>query len=184
MVLPVTEMKSPADAGLERDAPSRRGHREPGRDAARALSEDLGGGLVLLAVAGVLGYESLGLGSGELGRMGPGLMPQALSVLLGVCGVALTLRALRAKAPRAVTVGGVRGPLFVLGAAGLFALTIRPLGLVVAAPLAVLVSALGAHERRLGEGALLALGLTVFTVVLFKLLLGLPIPLAPWLLGY
>jgi hypothetical protein len=66
----------------------------------------------------------------------------------------------------------------------IFGLLIRPLGLAVAGPLLVIVGALASEESRWFEVMLFALGMTLFCVVLFKHLLSLPIPLAPWLIGY
>lgn len=85
--------------------------------------------------------------------------------------------------------GGVRqqawrAPLFLLLAAAAFSLSVRALGLLVAAPLALVVAALASPDSRRGQTAWFALGMTVFCVVLFRLLLSLPIPLAPWLIGY
>jgi hypothetical protein len=48
----------------------------------------------------------------------------------------------------------------------------------------VLVSMSASAEKRWGQAALFAVALTTFCVVLFKLLLQLPIPVAPWLIGY
>ena len=60
-----------------------------------------------------------------------------------------------------------------------FAFTIRPLGLVVAGPLAVIVSALADKDTRPVEVAILALALTVASGLMFKELLSLPIPFDP-----
>jgi hypothetical protein len=65
-----------------------------------------------------------------------------------------------------------------------FGLAIRPLGLAAAGPLLVVVGALASEETRWLEVILFAAGMTAFCVVLFKYLLSLPIPLAPWLIGY
>jgi hypothetical protein len=76
----------------------------------------------------------------------------------------------------------------------LFAMTIRgyelgpvhipELGLVVATPLAVIVSGLAAKDTKLTELLLFATMMTVFCVGLFRFALGLPLPVAPWLIGY
>jgi hypothetical protein len=61
---------------------------------------------------------------------------------------------------------------------------VRPLGLVVAGPLAIVVSAFASDEVRWSETLLFGALMTAFCVGLFKFVLGLPIPLAPWLIGY
>jgi hypothetical protein len=67
----------------------------------------------------------------------------------------------------------------VLAGVLVFAATIRPLGLVVAGPLAVIVSALADKDTRPVEVAILAIALTMLSGLLFKELLGLPIPFDP-----
>ena len=115
--------------------------------------------------------------------MCPRIHPKGLAVLLGLLGALLVLDA--------VLEGGlplerwsIRGPLFVLGALVAFGLTIRPLGLVVAGPLAVVISAFASNEVRWGETLVFGALMTAFCIALFKFALGLPIPLAPWLVGY
>jgi putative tricarboxylic transport membrane protein len=78
----------------------------------------------------------------------------------------------------------LRGPLFVLGAMVVFGMAVRPLGLAVAGPLAIAVSAFASSEVRWRETLVYGLAMTAFCIGLFKFALGLPIPLAPWLLGY
>jgi putative tricarboxylic transport membrane protein len=65
-----------------------------------------------------------------------------------------------------------------------FGLAVRPLGLVVAGPLGIVIAALASDETRWGETILFGALMTAFCIGLFKFALGLPIPLAPWLLGY
>jgi putative tricarboxylic transport membrane protein len=78
----------------------------------------------------------------------------------------------------------LRGPILIFGALVAFGLSIRPLGLLVAGPLAVLISAGASNETRLFETILFGALITAFCIGLFKFALGLPIPLAPWLIGY
>jgi putative tricarboxylic transport membrane protein len=78
----------------------------------------------------------------------------------------------------------IRGPLFVLGAVVAFGLAVRPLGLIVAGPLVIVISAFASSEVRWPETLLFGAVMTVFCIGLFKFALGLPIPLAPWLIGY
>ena len=145
--------------------------------------QDFFGGLVIIAVAIFAFWAGADLPIGTFGGMGPGMLPKGLAVLLGLLGVLLILDA-RLEGGLRLERWSIRGPLFVLGAVVVFGLTIRPLGLVVAGPLAVIVSAFASDEVRWGETLLMGAVMTVFCVGLFKFALGLPIPLAPWLLGY
>jgi putative tricarboxylic transport membrane protein len=65
-----------------------------------------------------------------------------------------------------------------------FGLTVRPLGLVVAGPVAIVIAAFASDEVRWMEAIVLGAVMTAVCVGLFKFALGLPIPLAPWLIGY
>ena len=121
------------------------------------------------------------------------MLPRAMSALVAASGAVLALISL-------VTPGtelerwSPRGLLFVLGAAVAFALTLRgfdlgvvripALGLVVAGPLAITFASLADPETRLREIIIFAAGLTALCVLMFRVILRLPIPIAPWLLGY
>lgn len=155
---------------------------------ARSLAEiltrqDVGGGLIIVAVALFAYWQSSDLAVGTLGGMGPGMLPRALSVLLGLLGVGLVASALFEPGMRLYRFS-LRGPIFVFGAMIAFGLAVRPLGLVAAGPLAIVISAFASDEVRWTETLIFGLLTTVFCVGLFKFALGLPIPLAPWLLGY
>ena len=145
--------------------------------------QDAAAGLFLMALGVIALWGSAGLSMGSLGQMGPGMWPRALAALTALGGIGLFVGAF-------FTPGAglerwrLREPLFVLGAAVVFALTIRPLGLVVAAPAVVLIAALASRESRWIEAVIFAVVITALCAGLFKYALGLPIPLAPWLVGY
>lgn len=156
----------------------------PRRRSGRLKSpQDLAAGLFLLAVAAVGFFAAWDLKSGTLGGMGPGLLPKIVAVVVAAFGTLLIVEAFVTEG-QALERWSLRGPLFVLGAAIVFALTIRDAGLVVAGPLAVLIAAGADKGVRPVEIVLFAIVLTGFCTVLFKFLLRLPIPLAPWVLGY
>lgn len=154
---------------------------------------DMAAGLFLLAFATFLYWGASDLKIGQLRNLGPGLMPLVTAILLGVFGAMLLVQSLLTHGER-LQRWSLRGPVFVLGAILLFAATIRgvdfvvfkvpALGLVVSGPLAVFVSALADPQTRIKEAAIYALLLTAACVMVFKFALRLPIPLAPWLLGY
>jgi putative tricarboxylic transport membrane protein len=146
-------------------------------------SQDAGAGLFLIAI-GLIGFwQSLPLAAGSLSQLGPGMLPRAISVLVAVCGVALFLEGWFAGGER-LERWAVRGPVFILGAVVVFALTVRPLGLAVAGPLAVALSGFASRETHWLETIAFGVAMTVFCLGLFKFALGLPIPVAPWLLGW
>jgi putative tricarboxylic transport membrane protein len=145
--------------------------------------QDAAAGLFLIALAAVALWQGAELSAGSLGQVGPGMLPRALAVLTGVCGVALVVGAFMGDGA-GLERWHLRGPLFILGAAVAFGLTVRPLGLAVAGPLAVVIGAFASHETRLVETLVFGAIMTAFCLGLFKYALGLPIPVAPWLIGY
>jgi putative tricarboxylic transport membrane protein len=147
------------------------------------MRQDVVGGLVIIAVAIFAFWAGSDLPIGTFGGMGPGMLPKGLALLLGVLGALLVVDSWLEGGER-LERWSIRGPVFVLGAVVAFGLAVRPLGLVVAGPLAVIIGAFASDEVKWGETLLFGLAMTVFCVGLFKLALGLPIPLAPWLLGY
>lgn len=170
-----------------------RGRRRPVRVHAsmRGVSRDLGAGACLLGIAAVATWQGSGLELGTLRQMGPGMFPRVIAVMIGLCGGALGLRSWLRPDPveeRATPDRGRapawRAPLCLVLAATAFGLSVRPLGLVLATPLSLLLAAAASPESRRNQTLLFALGMTVFCVVLFRRLLSLPIPLAPWLIGY
>jgi putative tricarboxylic transport membrane protein len=147
------------------------------------LRQDFAGGLVVIAVAAFAFWQGADLTVGTFGGMGPGMLPRGLAVLLGLLGVLLAVDAVLEGGPP-LERWSIRGPLFVLGAVVAFGLAVRPLGLIVAGPLAIVISAFGSDEVRWRETLLFGALMTAFCIGLFKFALGLPIPLAPWLIGY
>jgi putative tricarboxylic transport membrane protein len=116
--------------------------------------------------------------------MGPGTLPKGLAALLGVLVAILAGSALLEKNAETIKRWSIRAPVLILGALIVFGLTVRPLGLVVAGPLAIVIGAFASDEVRWRETLVFGAVMTAFCIGLFKFALGLPIPLAPWLLGY
>jgi hypothetical protein len=145
--------------------------------------QDLAAGLFLVLIALFALWHSRELTMGTLRQLGPGMVPHLLAVLLALCGVALAVNAFR-KDGATLERWALRGPVFVFGAALVFAAIIRPLGLGVAGPLLIVISGMASHETRWKETFIFGIAMTAFCLVLFRLLLSLPIPVAPWLIGY
>lgn len=145
----------------------------------RRLNRDTAGGLFLLAVSALALTGSWSLAFGRLSSIGPGLMPRSTALVVGAFGVALVVQGATRLGDR-LEAWSLRGILLVLGAVAFFALTIRPLGLAVAGPVAVVLASLADPGTRLREVVPFAVVLTAASAVLFKLLLRQPIPVAPW----
>ena len=169
-------MDQPEDAGTPAGEAS-------GAPMTRGFNQEVGAGLFLIAVAlvGVLASSSLRLTLPS--GVGPGLMPRATSLILGGFGGLFVIQGLTTLGPR-LEAWSLRGIVFLLGAVCVFAACVRPLGLAVAGPLALIVAALADPETKFREVVPFAVLLTAVCIVLFKYLLRQPIPLAPFLLGY
>jgi hypothetical protein len=164
-----------------------------GRSWRIASPQDFAAGLFLVALGVGAWFAAGNLAMGTLRSMGPGMLPKSLAVLVAALGVILALQSLRVQGP-SLQAWSWRGLFFVMLGVGLFALTIRggvffgltvpSLGLVVAGPLVAIVSSFASPETKPKETLIFGLVMTAFCVGLFKFALGLPIPLAPWWLGY
>lgn len=161
------------------------------------VSQDTIAGLVVAAVACLAIYKGYALDIGTLAEVGPGLFPAALGTVLLALSLALVAKGFVSAPKEGLAMPGrwgLRALGGILGALAVFGLLIKgmsfgpvavpALGLSGATPLAVLVAGLADRETRWGELALFAAGLTVFCVLLFRFALSLPLPLAPWLIGY
>jgi putative tricarboxylic transport membrane protein len=138
---------------------------------------DFFGGLVLIALAVFALWAASDLAGQHGFRLGPGTVPRVLAVLLLGLGLAVTATG--------VFVDGEplakfhwRGPLFVALSILSFAVTIRPLGLVVVALSSFLIAALGTPETRWGETVIVGIVLTAGCCLLF--VVGLRLPFALW----
>jgi hypothetical protein len=140
--------------------------------------KDFWAGLFFIGVAAAFILAARQYGTGNMHRMGPGLFPILVSVLLGSLGLILSARAF--------AIDGLPVPRFYarpilvsLGAIALFGLALRHLGLIAAVAGLVLVAAAASRESRALETVGLAVALMAFSAVVFVWLLGLPIPLWP-----
>lgn len=145
--------------------------------------QDFAGGVLIVGIAAVAIWLGGDLPVGTLGGMGPGMMPRSAAALLGILGIALILISMFEPSP-VLSSWSLRGMAFVLGAILVFAYTVRPLGLAVATPVTILIGAFASSETRWGETLLFSFVMSAFCIGLFKYALGLPVPLAPWLVGY
>lgn len=141
--------------------------------------QDFMAGLFLVAFGLFCLWASSNLSGGRGANLGPGSFPRGLSFMLMGVGAIVLVQALTTIGPK-LEPWSIRGPVFVLGAVLLFALTVRPLGLIVAGPLALMVSAFAAKDTRWLPNIIFAVLMTAFCILLFKVALRLPIPVAPW----
>jgi putative tricarboxylic transport membrane protein len=140
--------------------------------------QDFVGGLALIAIAVFALWASSDLQGMHGFSFGAGTAPRMFAVLLLLLGIAVMVVGLVYDGEH-ITTYAWRGPLFVSLAILSFAITIRPLGLVVSAFASFMISALGTPETRWKEAIIVGTCLTVGCALLFPYVLGLPMQLFP-----
>jgi putative tricarboxylic transport membrane protein len=140
--------------------------------------QDFIGGLALMAVAVFALWASSDLQGMHGFSFGAGTAPRMFAVLLLGLGAAVALIGILQDGP-AMAHYSWRGPLFVSLAILCFAVSIRPLGLVVSGLASFLISALGTPETRWVETIIVGICLTIGCALLFPYVLGLPMQLFP-----
>jgi putative tricarboxylic transport membrane protein len=140
--------------------------------------QDFVGGIALMVIALFALWASSDLQGMHGFSFGAGTAPRMFAVLLLALGAAVALVGLTTEGPHLATYAW-RGPLFVSLSILSFAITIRPLGLVLSAFITFMVAALGTHETRWRETTIVGVVLTAFCSFLFPYALGLPMQLWP-----
>lgn len=171
------------------------GHIEAGPDAPGSARppRELAAGLVLVGFGALALWAGSDLPFMTRNGVGSGLFPRLLGGIVVVLGLAQTVIGLRERSVR-LAAWPLRQIAILVASVLLFAGTIRgvdlgfvavpPLGLLVAAPCAIVVSGLAADDVRPGELILFASALTAVCTGIFRYALGLSLPVAPWLIGY
>ncbi|MDB5651763.1 MAG: hypothetical protein JWL62_3283, partial [Hyphomicrobiales bacterium] len=80
-------------------------------------------------------WQAQELARGTLNAVGAGMLPQSLAVLVFLGGVGLVINSFLVDGAR-LERWSLRGPFFVFGGIILFAVSIRPCGLIIAGPAA------------------------------------------------
>lgn len=145
---------------------------------------DAASGVIFIVIAGLFALGTTKLAIGSPLRMGPGFFPLMLAGILALLGVIILLKAFGR--PDKTSLGRVpwRGALLILIAPIIFGLTVRgapalgipPLGLVPAVALVIFISSFASVRSTVKLAVSLTLLLTLFCLVTFQKLLGLPIP--------
>lgn len=140
--------------------------------------QDFWGGLALVAVALFFFWASSDLAGMRGFSFGPGTAPRLSAGLLLALGLGVAASGLIAKGSP-LQHFAFRGPFFVTISILVFALTIRPLGLVLTCFISFMVAGLGTPETRWIETTIVGIVITAFCSVLFPYGLGLPFQLWP-----
>ena len=140
--------------------------------------QDFWGGLGLLIFAAIAWWASSNLPGQSGFAFGPGTAPRLFIMLLAINAIGIIAIGVFEAGP-AIGHWSIRGPLFVLGAVLVFAVTIRPLGLIISTFSLVVVSAMASEESRWLETIIWGAVLSAFCAFLFPYVLNLPMQLWP-----
>ena len=140
--------------------------------------KDFWAGLIFVAIGGGFVLLAQQYRLGDMHRMGPAMFPTLVGALLAALGLIMALRSFaRDGAP--ISDFHARPIVVSLLAIVLFGIALQWLGLVAAVAVLVLIGANAARDVRQLDNLALAAGMIVFSVAVFVLLLGLPLPLWP-----
>jgi putative tricarboxylic transport membrane protein len=140
--------------------------------------QDFVGGVALMAIALFALWASSDLQGMHGFSFGAGTAPRMFAVLLLGLGAAVALVGVLSEGAHLATYHW-RGPLFVSLSILSFAVTIRPLGLVVSAFASFIIAALGTPETKWKETIIVGICLTIGCSLLFPYALVLPLQLFP-----
>ncbi len=150
-----------------------------GRGGAKGVlrsSQDFAAGLFLIFIALFALYLGWKLPMGTLRSMGPGMLPISLAFMVGAGGAALVAMSLTTDGEK-LTRWSVRGLFFIVASILVFAYTVQTMGLIVAGPASMLVAMMASEDIKWVEGIIFCVLMTVLCSLMFKTLLGLPIPI-------
>jgi hypothetical protein len=138
--------------------------------------KDLWTGVIYIAFGSAAIIISRDYGMGTAVKMGPAYFPTILSVLLILIGVVSLVRSfLKPGSP--VGAFAIKGLVLITASIILFGLIVRGAGSIIALPVLVIVSSCASRRFRWPYALFLAVGLTVFCVLVFQIALGVPLPI-------
>ncbi|MDB5508082.1 MAG: hypothetical protein JWL93_551 [Hyphomicrobiales bacterium] len=135
-------------------------------------------GLLLLSISALAIWTVSELDFGTAQEMGPAYFPLVVAGLLGAMSLFMIVKGLLTRG-EAVGHIEVRPLFFILASFLAFGLLVQPAGLIIAIVTQVALAHFASPDTRVIESILFALGLAVFSAVVFVHLLGIPVSLFP-----
>ena len=146
----------------------------------RGLRNDQVSGLLLLALSVFVGWENRAYPVGTLAEPGPGYLPLALAIFLGLTGLLIVANGSGSAPFSEMRWPEFRRAVIVLAACGVAAVALEHLGYRLTM-MALLVFFLGVVERRKPMAvAAVAIGFSLVSYLLFATWLLVPLPRGPW----
>lgn len=129
-------------------------------------------GIILTAIGVFAAVYAQRYNMGTLARMGPGLFPYALGVLLTLIGLALAVVSFFESLDDEPIKIEWRKATIILGSILVFALLLRPTGIVIATAISTFIATLADQKLNFKKRSLITALVTIITVVIFYYLLN------------
>lgn len=142
----------------------------------KSVETDRASGAVFVVLAGLFAAPAIDYGLGTFARLGAGVFPLAVSILLGLVGMALILRSFAGEGDKVLPFD-LRAMAFIVAGMLFGAFGLNRFGLVVAVPGAVILASFASRERRPVGVLIAAAVLTLFAWLVFLVGLGVRLPL-------
>ena len=150
--------------------------------AARRALKDILAGTIFIGLGLAFALGALAYNIGTPLRMGPGYVPLVLGIMLAAIGVAVIVKGFIAGEGDEIGAPDWRAVILITAALLFFGITVRGLGVVAALFGASLLATLARSQTSWKEAILIAVGITVLSVVIFIFALQLRLPLVgPWI---
>lgn len=144
----------------------------------RDIQDILGGSALVLIGTFAAIYSLTSLRLGTVNAMGPGMFPAALACILVALGLLIIIPALfrKGEMPKA----DIRPFLTIVVGIFAFGIMVRPFGLIPSIFALTFVASLADKRLSLPRVLILAAALSVTTTVIFRVALGLQLPVIAW----
>ena len=137
-------------------------------------------GILFILLGGGFGGGATFYSIGTAAKMGPGYFPLMLGGLLTLIGAAILVRSLVISSDDSrMTRIFIKPGLLLFGSIAVFALLLRPAGLVISIFLIILISSLASRDLRFKEALISAMVLCIASIAVFVYALRLQIPVWP-----
>lgn len=137
--------------------------------------KDFWTGVIYVTIGAGALFMSRDYSMGNAVKMGPAYFPVVLSVVLIVIGIISLIRSLVRQGTQLGTVAW-KGLALIVSSTVLFGLVVRGAGLAIALPLLIMISSLASIRFNWRHSLALAVGVTVFCILVFYKGLGVPLP--------
>lgn len=164
--------------GLDPHCFKTHGRLEPEMDRSRDYRDIIGGVALLLigCVIAIHAYINLELGTLEV--MGPGMFPMGIGIMIAFCGLVICVPAF--SRPGTLPKLQIQPSFIILGAIVGFSLIVQYFGFVPAIFFLVHASSLASRQSRLLGAVALSIGLCIAVYLIFRVGLGMYLPIVAW----